>query len=96
MRKIFEEEININNCQPIAGQDTRFPGNIFQDSDEEGLGRTEIFSRLKYLVEEIGGGLPLQKELEHQATKLRLLKRLNELIREQIAYIEKHKSDGAL
>ena len=71
---------------------TGLPGNIFQDSDEESLDKNEILHRLKNLDERIEQGLPIQKELEYQAIKLRLLKRLSELVREQITYIEKHKS----
>ena len=72
------------------------PGNIFQGSDEEGIGVKELLDRIKSLDEEIGHGLSIPEELECQAVKLSLLKRLSELIREQITSIEKHKSEGTL
>jgi hypothetical protein len=75
---------------------TGLAGYIFQDFDEKSLDRNEVLHRLMYLDEKIEQGLPMQKELEYQAIKLRLLKRLRELIREQITSIEKHKSGGAL
>lgn len=75
---------------------TGLPGNIFRDSGEEGLDRNEIFARLRYLEEKIEQGLPIQEELECQAIKLRLLRRLGELIRAQITSMEKHKGGGAL
>lgn len=74
---------------------TESPGNIFWGGDEEGLDRDELFALVRHLDETIARGLPIQQELEHQALKLRLLKRLNGLIREQITRMEKHKGKGA-
>ena len=63
---------------------------IFYNIDERNLERSRIVDYIRYLDELIEGGLPMYKELDYQAIKLTLIKRLSELNQEQIKYYLKN------
>ena len=66
---------------------------IFRDIEEKNLDREQIIAYIRYLDEIILDGLPIAKELEYQAIKLKLLKRMNELHQEQIQFYLSNKED---
>jgi len=66
---------------------------IFRDIEEKNLDREQIIAYIRYLDEIILDGLPIAKELEYQAIKLKLLKRMNELHQEQIQFYPSNKED---
>ena len=66
---------------------------MFQDIEKRNLDKTEIRAYIRYLDELILGGLPLGKELEFQAIKLKLIKRMNALNQDQIKFYTKDKED---
>jgi hypothetical protein len=49
---------------------------------------------IRYLDELILGGLPLDKELNYQVIKLRLVKRLTEIAHDQIKFYPGKKEDA--
>lgn len=68
---------------------------IFQDMEGKNLDRTQIRAYIRYLDELILNGLPLTKELEYQALKLHLIKRMNAFNHEQLKFYYQHKAEKA-
>lgn len=66
---------------------------IFHNIEERNLDRSQIEDYIRYLDELIEGGLPMDKEVTYQAIKLKLIKRLNELNRDQMKFYPGNKED---
>jgi hypothetical protein len=59
---------------------------IFRNLEEKELDKEQIIAYIRYLDEINLNGLPIEKELEYQTIKLKLLKRMNTLHQEQIRF----------
>jgi hypothetical protein len=88
-RRNIKLAVNFSVRTPMTG----LLDHIFHNLEERNLGRSQIVDYIGYLDELILGGLLLDKELEYQAIKLRLVKRLNELNRDQIKFYPGNKED---
>ena len=63
---------------------------IFNNIEERNLDQTRITAYIRYLYEIILNGLPIEKELEYHAIKLRLLKRISDLNQQQVKFYLKN------
>ena len=68
---------------------------IFKNLEATELDRAQIVAYVRYLDELIRNDLPMEKELEYQAIKLRLFSRMNGLNREQLKFYRQDKEGEA-